>query len=138
MTRKVSGDIIAVTEDTQDPVLRVTIGDSKGYIIVATESDCLNIWYIQSEQKGDMKKMLDYVVKKTGLDWLQFIHPMGDEEKEVLQTLIEDISRERGIEVDKTLHDRNIEEALDGFQRVEEEFDGNEVELLVGFWEVDR
>lgn len=138
MSRTLRTDIIATTEDTNDPVVRVTLGESKADVIVDTADECLNVWTIESAQEGDMKKMMDYIVDKIGYDWVQFIAPMGDKEKELADKIIDEVG---AAEEKKYKHDpnnRNLKEALDGFQEVTEHYEDKEVPMLVGFWNEDK
>jgi len=153
-SREIQLHHIANTQDTEDPVLRVTLGESFADIIVDTEKESLNVWYVQSVNQGDMKRMLDYIVTKTGLDWLQFIAPMDKKEKDLAEQMAsrlknvvlgnQDGTRLCGPSVPTGSTDpplttgRDIEDVLDGFQHVVEDDNGEKIPMLVGFWDADR
>lgn len=138
MSRKINASIIATTQDTGDPVVRVTLGNSKADIIVDREAECLNVWDVESAQKGDMKKMMDYITEKLEYDWVQFIAPLGDEEKQVADKIIEKVGASEDKKYEHDENNRNLEEVLEGFQEVTEEHNGKEVPMLVGFWDSDK
>lgn len=133
--REVKVKAIATTEDTNDPVLRVWIGDSKADVIVDTEDECLNVWYIESVKEGDMKRMMDYAVDLTEYNWIQFLYPMSEEEKGILDEVVEDVHPKAEERFEDDTNNKNIRDVLEGFQEVNKEKDGTEPHMLVGFWE---
>jgi len=136
--RTVDASHIANTQDTNDPVIRLRIGESFADVIIATESECLNVWYIQSEVKGDMKRMLDFMVTKTGLEWIQFIAPLDQRDKKIVDEVVSDFRPSLARQDSTRSNGRDITDAVDGFENVVVEENGKEIPMLVGFWDTEQ
>lgn len=77
MARKLQFEQISTTEDTNDPVVRAWFEDSGSHadVIVCQDDELLRVWYVLSNVKGDMKKMIDEIVKQTGITIVDFLEP---------------------------------------------------------------
>jgi len=109
---------IARTQDTDDPVFKATIGDSYlDFLFPSDRSDDLWIHMVQSRNKGDMKRMLDYVCREYECRRVRFCTPVND----------------------------TLAERLTGFTHESEVIDdpdspyhGSLFESLVGVWEANQ
>lgn len=135
-SEKVTYVCIATTQDTGDPVFRVMKDDSHMEVILDTEDKCINVWYVSSRKKGDMKAMLDHLVPQVGTNTLRFIYPMRDSDKKVVEHAIQKLSLGHTTRDMSDNEDKNIHDVLHGFDEVALEFDGQKVPCLVGEWEV--
>jgi hypothetical protein len=126
------------TQDTNDPVMRATLNESRMTFIIDTEAKCVNVWNIRSESKGEMKMMMDHLMSSIKYDWVKFIAPLDDSTKKEANRLYSKMGVEDKIGYDVGEEGTNITEALDGFEYVEEQHGNQEVPMLVGFWELDR
>lgn len=110
------------TEDTGDPVIRVRVRGtpSKMDTILDRENRTINVWHVNSERTGDMKRMLNGVVSQLGWTSVCFLSPLDDL---------------------KADHQTQLKDRLDGFEPTTETIehpDGREEEQLryVGEWNV--
>lgn len=80
MTRKLTFDRIATTEDSNDPVVRAELTDTEsfGYFIIPTDLDRIHVYLIESQVRGDMKLILDEVVEQLNTNELWFLWPLDD------------------------------------------------------------
>lgn len=138
MSDEIETAIIATTEDNGDPVLRVNLDGSMADVIIDTEDECLNIWEINSKKKGDMKKMIDYLVSEIGYDWVQFIAPMEEQEKVVADNIIDELGLNEEKKFNEQKNNKDIDEVLNGFEPVTEYYQGKKVPMLVGFWDAEE
>lgn len=135
---KVTYQCIAATQDTGDPVFYVAKGESHMEVILDTTDKCINVWYVTSEKKGDMKAMLDHLVEQLPINTLRFISPLDSEHKQVLSEAINQVNLPHVSFKEEPEHARDIHDALDGFEEVELDFDGKKCQALVGEWSVER
>lgn len=138
MTEKITYQCIAATEDTGDPVFYVAKGDSHMEVILDTADKCINVWYVTSEKKGDMKAMLDHLVKQVPTNKIRFIAPLREKEKQVLNKAINGLNMPHVTMKEDPEHARDIHEAVDGFEEVELDSDGEKCRALVGEWWVEH
>lgn len=80
MSRKLTYEKIATTEDTDDPVINAKLEDTGSWmnIIVDSEDEIIRVAHVVSKRKGDMSTILDDVVQQLELDHVQFVHPLDD------------------------------------------------------------
>jgi hypothetical protein len=124
MTRPVNAEIIARTEDTDDPVCEIKLEDSGSFIhtIVDHQEECIRIMMVESRVKGDMSRLLDTWVKQFEYDEVRFMNPLDE------------------LKTGEKLIDK-----LDGFEKMTEEISEemkkdtghDKVEAYVGEWEVE-
>lgn len=133
--KEVRFQVIDTTEDTGDPVIRVSYGGSHATVIIEKGAETINVWTIDSKEPGDMKTMLDEVVSQVKFDWVQFVAPFDDQMKEEADKLYEELGVPDEKKFSNDENDRNIRDVLDGFEEVTEHHRGQEIPLLVGFWE---
>lgn len=125
MTRRLTFDRLATTEDSADPVIHAELPDTASYanIIYCGSLDPaeLRVAHVASRRQGDMAVILDEVVEQTGVTLVRFLTPL-DELKDDGAT--------------------NLMDRLDGFteatETVTHDGDELEVESYVGEWRLDR
>lgn len=138
MSDDIAYGTIATTRDTNDPVMKVKKGESTMTFIIDSQAECVNVWHVESENDGDFKAMMDDLISSLKVNWVQFISPFGDQEKQVANEVYSrmGVEKEAGFEVGEDA--THLSDVLDGFERVEEQHDGKTIPMLVGFWEPDR
>lgn len=119
---------IATTEDTNDPVVRVSIGESIMDVILDSENDAINVWMVQSREKGHMKRMLDDLVSQHDTNEVVFLHPLDEQAKEVANDVFEKFGLDE-------MEQRGVKEAVEGFEEMVIELSGRETHVLKGEWE---
>lgn len=71
--------VIARTEDSDDPVLRGRLpSGSYTYVILDQANRRLNIYLVKSFKRGEMKVLIDEVVRHTGWTSIRFLTPLDD------------------------------------------------------------
>lgn len=135
MGEKVTYKCIATTQDTGDPVFYVAKGESHMEVILDTTDKCINVWYVTSKKKGDMKAMLDHLVTQVPTSTVRFISPMSDKEKDIAEQAIAGLMLPHVQFDSRHENERNIEDVLVGFKEEVLEFDGRQATALVGQWE---
>jgi len=104
------------TQDTSDPVFQAAIGESwLSFLFPTDRNDDLWIHMVQSDKRGDMKRMLDHICLKYECTRIRFCTPLND----------------------------SLAERLNGFRHESEvvdnpdsPFHGSVFKSLVGTWEV--
>lgn len=91
MARRLTFERIATTEDTGDPVIHATFSDVGSFanIVVDQEDELLRVTHVDSEVRGDMKRILDEVVEQIGWTRVRFMLPLDDMKAEGTQKLID-------------------------------------------------
>lgn len=104
MNRKLTFDRIGTTEDTGDPVIRAEFEDTESYLdaIIVQDEELIRVWMVESNIKGDMKKMMDEITSQLDIYDVHFLEP------EAFELL--------GKEAD-------IKQAVNGFERKEKLID---------------
>jgi protein gp37 len=134
MDEKVTYRCIATTQDTGDPVFYVAKGESHMEVILDTTDKCINVWYVTSKKKGDMKAMMDHLVDQVPTNKVRFISPMSSEEKDIVDRAIDGVSMPHLEFNSRNENDRDIRDALNGFKEEVLEFDNKKTTALVGEW----
>lgn len=125
MTRRLTFDRLATTEDSTDPVIHAELPDTESYanIIYCGSLDPaeLRVAHVASRRQGDMAVILDEVVEQTGVTLVRFLTPLDGLKDEGATKLMD---------------------RLDGFteavETVTHDGDELEVESYVGEWRPDR
>ena len=122
-SRRLSFEKIAETEDTGEPVIEARFEDTASFlnVILDQENEVLRVAHVQSNYQGDMKRMMDEIVSQIGWNDVRFLTPL-------------------------TEFGSPLEDRLEGFEKQTEELPDDapakehqqEIEVLVGTWEVDR
>lgn len=117
------------TQDTNDPVLKATLGESSLTAILDSDYKSVNIWHIYSEEKGDMKKMLDDLINQVPTNRVFFLFPFDEEDKELINRAYEIA----GVE-EAQFEGEDLRNVLDNYKETEEIWNGQEVHLLKCIW----
>lgn len=134
MDEKVTYRCIATTQDTGDPVFYVGKGGSHMEVILDTTDKCINVWYVTSKKKGDMKAMMDHLVDQVPINKVRFISPMSSDEKDIVDQAIDGVTLPHVEFNSRNDNDRDIHDALTGFKEEVLEFDNDQTTALVGEW----
>lgn len=77
MSRELTFEQLATTEDTGELVLRAEFPDVGSMCdVILVEGDALHVWLVESNVKGDMKRMIDEIVRQTGRQEVVFLSPL--------------------------------------------------------------
>ena len=136
-TRKLEMEVMGVLETTGDLAVKCMIGKSQGVFFIDTDGQWVNIFYVSSKQKGDMKKMIDFVVNWTGISWCKGLSPLGDNFDIFIDELEKRLPHHLSLE-EETENARSIYDAIDWYTEVEDEYAGDTIDMLVFEWDVER
>lgn len=125
---------ISRTQDTGDSVIKAEYGDSNMTFIVDSEENRINVWYVASYEKGDMKTMLDHLMSRLPTNEIIFIAPMSDEDKEIANEVYKRAGFPQ-VNFDNVENDRSIRDALHGFSEETIDTERGEVTVLKGQWD---
>lgn len=134
---EVSYSIVAETHDHGDMVARAEYGESSMTFIVDSENHRINVWHVNSAEKGDMKTMLDHLMSHVPTDEVMFIDPLTEEDKQVANLVYRRMGMEEA-SFDAQENNRDIREALHGFTEETIETARGEIEVLTGTWDSER
>lgn len=120
VTRRLTFEQIAITEDTGDPVLRGELPDTSSYLnaVLSDDLSTIRVTHVFSNRDGDMSTMLDTMVRQLDTTDVRFMVPLGKE------------------------FGSDLEDHLHGYEKTTEEHAHPtrgtiEVEVLVGEWTPD-
>ena len=94
------------------------------YAIINSDNNRNYIYYISSREKGDMKKMINYLVEKTKYKEIWFISPLNSFDKKILSKVFD-------INVEK----KGIKEVLNDYYKANTKFRGKKCICYVTWWE---
>lgn len=121
MSRELTYDRIATTQDTYEPVIHAELEDTGSYInaVISDDQSLIRVTHVLSNHTGDMKILLDSITRQLETKQVRFMVPLGAE------------------------FGSNLEAKLDGFEKTTEEVhdpDGGtmNVPVLVGEWDYER
>lgn len=120
------------------PEFRLEHQGSAIHFIVNHDEEWLDIIFAWSENKGDMKRLINSVIKQLPFNAVRFISPMDEKDGEVVEELRVNLE-ERGIASSKEEkpHHTPIREVVDYYAEVVDEYyDGQKYEMLLTEWEV--
>jgi len=121
------------------PEFRMKHNNSTLHFVLNMEEEWLDIIFAWSEQPGDMKRLIDGLVKQLPFNQVRFIAPMSEEEVAASNQLGE-VLESRGLakQKDEKEHHRNIRDAVFYYADVTDTYyDGREYEMLLCEWEVE-
>jgi len=115
-SHSVTVEQVGCTQDSDDPVFRAAIDESLlNFLFPTDRDDDLWIHMVKSDERGDMKRMLDYICREYECERVRFCTPLND----------------------------TLAERLNGFEAESEviddpghPMDGHVFESLVGEWQV--
>lgn len=126
MSRHLAAELLARTDDTDDPVVRLSFEDTGSFMVVILPGDEpgeLRVANVASRRRGDMKLMLDEAVAQTGRSVVMFLTPLDDLKEPGATTLIERLEGfEEGVVEGVELPDGRVED----------------IEFYRGEWRVER
>lgn len=81
MTRHLSFERIATTEDSGDPVLRAEFDDTNSYLtaVICNDRETVRVTQVWSERDGDMSRMLDAICRQLDTSDVRFMVPLGED-----------------------------------------------------------
>lgn len=90
MPRRLTFEVLATTEDTDDPVLRAEFQDTGSFmdVILPGDHDRIHVWLVESNRTGDMALMLDELVAQLDRNHIWFLTPLDEYKKDREDTLM--------------------------------------------------
>jgi len=78
-SHSVTVEQVGRTQDSDDSVFRATIGESwLDFLFPTDRDDDLWIHMVQSDERGDMKRMLDHICREYECERVRFCTPLND------------------------------------------------------------
>lgn len=132
---EISLEEIAETEDSGDPVFKASLPNDSYATFLFPDNGYIRVHHVDSQERGDMKKLLNYVTNQFGMEKVEFFNILeenvdidADKFNEKLRELGVDEEVDEGVSVGGNLSDR-----LKGFRRIEVEG----IVVLRGVWKPD-
>lgn len=125
---------LSFTKDNGDPVIRGTMGESKIIFILDTEGKSVNVWYVDSEEEGDMKLMLDEIIGNLPTNKVLFLSPFSKEDKKIINMAYDQMKLPDQLKFDVGDESKHLEDKVEGFEKRVIETSEGEIEVLEGHW----
>lgn len=110
-------------KENGDLVIEINKDKSKLIAFIDRKNSRNYIYYISSKKKGDMKKMINYLIDKTNYQHLWFISPLTKKDKKL-------ISKMFGIEPDF----KGIKDVLKNYYKAKVKYENKKCVMLVCQW----